>query len=159
MPCETQVLGCFDADPHSCMPVARTQPHLAPCLPVVTHMLSHSSQLSSPQFCTLRNLFFVHCHSPGEECGGVFPAAPGPGLSCTDTCILAATLPRPPRGPRFAGVLKGNTFSEVSVTPNLVHVASRPVWPSVSLKVRSSNRSLRAGFVACLSSLTDLHWK
>lgn len=94
----------------------------------------------------------VHCNSPGGECSGVFPTAQALECSCPDTLAYSQQPSLPTPRPKVCRRALGNTVSaRCQLLPNLVHVVSRPVWPSVSFENNPSNRILR-GWLCGLSA-------
>lgn len=151
---ETQVLGVsLLLTPQLHTHGTSTASHWAPCSPC-GHMLLTLVVAEQPPVSHSRNLSHavVHCNSPGGECSGVFPTAQALECSCPDTLAYSQQPSLPTPRPKVCRRALGNTVSaRCQLLPNLVHVVSRPVWPSVSFENTIHLIAFwEAGFVACL---------
>ena len=121
-----------DADPTAACPQRRTEHRVSP---VVTRVLSRWSRLSTPHFRTLGTFHTLLCIVTSQEGSVAVSSQLLRPWSFPAVTHLHTQQPSPPTPrPKVCRRALGNTCSEVSVTPNLVHVTSRPVWPSISFE-------------------------
>lgn len=97
MPCEGNPGSRgVDADPIAACPWHVRSFAPSTMSPLWSHACCHTSQLSSPQFCTL-GTFFCSLSLPRRGVWWCLPNCSGPGAFLPrHTCILAATLPAHP---------------------------------------------------------------